>query len=287
MTRTLTFSETTSEISVTIEILGDNVLEDDKETFFVQLSSSDNAAVLGIGRATKEVCNDDTGKCSNWMFLSLIGSSKMLRCLYMCCFPTVEIDFTNASFSVCEGEGMVTVCAEVIEGESAAPLLISLATVSGTATGRYPPYSNLFLNVYTLHSLLLMSNGLSRPCTCVMKLVITHSHAMHPTTDPADFTGMALNRSVQSTGDEFCLTAIIVDDSNVEFCEEFSVSLSPAGTNINPGIIVTRAEIDVTILDNEGMECNYVQLLILVTLLKASPFLYIFRSKTRVHQQHS
>ena len=62
--RTLTFDETTSEITVAIEILGDNVLEDDKETFFVQLSSSDNAALFGIGRATKEICDDDTGECS-------------------------------------------------------------------------------------------------------------------------------------------------------------------------------------------------------------------------------
>lgn len=51
-------------ITVAIEILGDDLLEDDKETFFVELSSSDSATVFGIDRATKEICNDDTGKCS-------------------------------------------------------------------------------------------------------------------------------------------------------------------------------------------------------------------------------
>jgi len=49
--RTLTFNETTSEITVAIEILGDIPLEDDKETFFVQLFSSDNAVVLGNGQS--------------------------------------------------------------------------------------------------------------------------------------------------------------------------------------------------------------------------------------------
>lgn len=53
-----------------------------------------------------------------------------------------------------------------------------------------------------------------------------------------------------------CLTIDIVDDNNVEFCEQFSVSLSPAGTNVNPGIIVTRPEFNVTIFDNEGMEIS-------------------------------
>lgn len=56
----------------------------------------------------------------------------------MSCSLTVEIDFTDVPYSVCEGVGTITVCAEVVEGESAMPLLINLATVSGTATGRLP-----------------------------------------------------------------------------------------------------------------------------------------------------
>ena len=59
---TLTFNATTDEIIVFIEILGDNVLEDDKETFFAQLSSSDTAVLFGIDRATMEICDDDIGK---------------------------------------------------------------------------------------------------------------------------------------------------------------------------------------------------------------------------------
>lgn len=81
--RTLIFDDTTSEIIVPIEILGDNVLEDDKETFFVQLSSTDNAASFGIDRATKEICDEDTGKCSfepTECFLSIVCSNMTLRC---------------------------------------------------------------------------------------------------------------------------------------------------------------------------------------------------------------
>lgn len=65
---TLTFNATTDEIIVFIEILGDNVLEDDKETFFAQLSSSDTAVLFGIDRATMEICDDDIGKYSlHWV----------------------------------------------------------------------------------------------------------------------------------------------------------------------------------------------------------------------------
>ena len=59
---TLTFNATTNEIIVIIEILGDDVLEDDKEIFFAQLSSSDTAALFGMDRATMEICDDDIGE---------------------------------------------------------------------------------------------------------------------------------------------------------------------------------------------------------------------------------
>lgn len=59
--RTLTFDQTTSMISVPIEILADNLLEDEKETFFVQLSSTDSATIFEINETIKEICDDDTG----------------------------------------------------------------------------------------------------------------------------------------------------------------------------------------------------------------------------------
>lgn len=79
-------------------------------------------------------------------------------------------------------------------------------------------------------------------------------HVIYPLTDSGDdFTGVALSGNVQSTGDQFCLTVSIVDDNNVESSEEFSVSLSLPGSNINPRIIVAQSEVTVTILDNEGI----------------------------------
>ena len=61
---TLTFNATTDKITVVIEVLGDDVLEDDKEIFFAQLSSSDTAALFGMDRATMEICDDDIGEYS-------------------------------------------------------------------------------------------------------------------------------------------------------------------------------------------------------------------------------
>ena len=83
------------------------------------------------------------------------------------------------------------------------------------------------------------------------QLVITFSHAMHPTTAPADFTENDQDGSVQETGDGVCLLVSIENDSDLESCETFSLSLA---TTINPRIMVTRSEVTVTLFDDEGVE---------------------------------
>ena len=46
------------------------------------------------------------------------------------------IDFTEAEYNVCENEPSITVCVELMEGESATSIPIGLETVPGTATGK-------------------------------------------------------------------------------------------------------------------------------------------------------
>ena len=53
------------------------------------------------------------------------------------------IDFTEAEYNVCENEPSITVCVELMEGESATSIPIGLETVPGTATGKL----NIFLNL--------------------------------------------------------------------------------------------------------------------------------------------
>ena len=76
------------------------------------------------------------------------------------------------------------------------------------------------------------------------------SDCLFPTA-PADFNGASVNRSLQSTGDEFCLQVFIVNDTVVELCEEFGVSLT---ATINPRFPVARSAVVVTIYDDEGVE---------------------------------
>ena len=49
---------------------------------------------------------------------------------------TVLIDFTEAFYTVCEDGGVIRVCIELMEGESATSIPVSLETVPGTATGK-------------------------------------------------------------------------------------------------------------------------------------------------------
>jgi len=47
----------------------------------------------------------------------------------------VVFDFSEAAYRVCESENMVTVCATIVNGESATPIPFNLRTVPGTANG--------------------------------------------------------------------------------------------------------------------------------------------------------
>ena len=48
----------------------------------------------------------------------------------------MRIDFTETEYSVCENDGSITVCVELLEGASAASIPVSLETVPGTATSK-------------------------------------------------------------------------------------------------------------------------------------------------------
>ena len=45
------------------------------------------------------------------------------------------VDFSEAAYQVCESENMITVCATIVNGESATPIPLNLRTVPGTANG--------------------------------------------------------------------------------------------------------------------------------------------------------
>ena len=69
----------------------------------------------------------------------LTDSGKCLRylSLFVCFSVTVVIDFSEASYSVCESGGPIQVCSVVTSGESATPIPISISTITGTATSMF------------------------------------------------------------------------------------------------------------------------------------------------------
>ena len=61
VTRTLVFNSATTSVQVTVAIIDDAILEDDKETFTATLQSVDSSFAMALS-AQVVICDDDIGK---------------------------------------------------------------------------------------------------------------------------------------------------------------------------------------------------------------------------------
>ena len=101
---TLTLTGADGEDCTTISILDDNVVERN-ETFSVQLSTSNTAVDITQNSATVTVIDNDM----------------------------VTIGWSPLSYEVDESDASATVCAEIVQGEIARPIIVFYSTLDGSA----------------------------------------------------------------------------------------------------------------------------------------------------------
>ena len=106
---TLTLTGTDGENCSTTSILDDSVVERN-ETFSVQLSTSNNAVNITQSSAMVTIIDDDT----------------------------VTIEWSTLSYGVDENDALVTVCAEIVQGEIARPVVVFYSTMDGSAQSNNP-----------------------------------------------------------------------------------------------------------------------------------------------------
>ncbi len=117
---TLTLTGTDGENCSTISILDDSMVERN-ETFSVQLSTSNTAVDITQNSAMVTIVDDDA----------------------------VTVGWSTLSYGVDENDALVTVCAEIIQGEIARPVIIFYSTMDGSALSNNPhSFRNLMSIIY-------------------------------------------------------------------------------------------------------------------------------------------
>ena len=109
MSTALTLTGTDGENCSTIPILDDSAVEGN-ETFSVQLSTSNTAVDITQSSAMVTIIDDDA----------------------------VTIEWSTLSYGVDENDALVTVCAEIVQGEIARPVVVFYSTMDGSAQGNDP-----------------------------------------------------------------------------------------------------------------------------------------------------
>lgn len=104
MSTALTLTGTDGGNCSTISILDDSVVEGN-ETFSVQLSTSNAAVDITQSSAMVTIIDDDA----------------------------VTIEWSTLSYGVDENDALVTVCAEIVQGEIARPVVVFYSTMDGSA----------------------------------------------------------------------------------------------------------------------------------------------------------
>ncbi len=136
------FSDVVSRLCVTVSINQDELLEG-REEFQLKLATGDGSVVFAPDVATLVILSDD-GKCvcvcvcaclHVWCVCACTRTSTHQRNFCVPCFSTVvTVRFAVASYSVTEGDGIVSI-GVIKVGSSEVDVTVLFQTNDGTAKG--------------------------------------------------------------------------------------------------------------------------------------------------------